>query len=368
MGSWSVYCGISQIGITSGDKCVLLPLKGNRLQEGYLPNLPATLPIFGTYDDYGGLEGIEENANTKFIEEYFGISILDFTKLFTDWMIFKRREAEEITKRCKHFDEVEKMKFMFIDRKVYDFMSQYTEEEEKGNLDFGHESILNYLGFTYIGEDDKNPTSDPKRFNMVWEYQGRKFYSDGWALSVMGGRKQSDYVMYFNSKHSPEYSLCNFVTLPEDKMWLGEKSMHQIWKILTPKKQLEQLGWIITGRRFHDDGMATLEELLMKTVIKAGIDPNSIKMLPPRDIGEAYTRDFNTFGDGLSELVAIRHALHCMSGHFAPYIEYLTPQCGEPAEHQKLMKKFLAINKEKMDERGFEDDEELEQFKLEDKS
>lgn len=47
MGSWSVYCGISQIAITSGDKCVLLPLKesdGNR--AGYLPYLPAALPNY----------------------------------------------------------------------------------------------------------------------------------------------------------------------------------------------------------------------------------------------------------------------------------------------------------------------------------
>jgi len=364
MGSWSVYCGISQIAITSGDKCALLPLKENHL-EGYLPFLPATLPIFGTYDDYGGLENIEENANTKFIEEYFGISILDFTKIFTDWLIFERDEAKEITERCLHFDEVKKMKFMFIDRKVYDYMSQYTEKHSRGQLDFGHESILTYLGFTYLGEDDKNPTDDPKRFKKVWEYEGRKFYSDGWVLSVIGGRKHSDYIMYFNDKNNPEYSLCNFITLPEDKMWIGQKSMHQIWKLLSPRKRMEKLGWIITGSRHHDDGMETLDEILMRTIIKSGIDPLTIKPLEPRNIGEAYTRDFDTFGDGLSELVTIRKGLHCMSGYFAPYIEYLTPQCGEHREHQGLMKKFLAINRVKMDEREYDTDEELE---LEDNS
>lgn len=51
MGSWSVYCGISRMSITSGDECVFLPLKKGYGE--YLPYYPATLPIYGTYDDYG---------------------------------------------------------------------------------------------------------------------------------------------------------------------------------------------------------------------------------------------------------------------------------------------------------------------------
>jgi hypothetical protein len=47
MGSWSVYCGVSNISITDGNECVLLPLKKNDGYHGYLPYLPATLPIFG---------------------------------------------------------------------------------------------------------------------------------------------------------------------------------------------------------------------------------------------------------------------------------------------------------------------------------
>lgn len=60
MGSWSVYCGISNIAITAGKECVLLPIKPNKGE--YLPYLPATLPIFGKYDDYGGLENIVEDV------------------------------------------------------------------------------------------------------------------------------------------------------------------------------------------------------------------------------------------------------------------------------------------------------------------
>jgi hypothetical protein len=49
MGSWSV-CGISNISITSGNDCVLLPLKETNGE--YHRYSPTTLPIFGKYNDY----------------------------------------------------------------------------------------------------------------------------------------------------------------------------------------------------------------------------------------------------------------------------------------------------------------------------
>lgn len=84
MGSWSVYCGISQISITDGKKCVLLPLK-KTASGSYLPYMPATLPVFGEYNDYGGMQNIEENENTKFIEEYFNCKISEFCDFFYWW-------------------------------------------------------------------------------------------------------------------------------------------------------------------------------------------------------------------------------------------------------------------------------------------
>jgi hypothetical protein len=358
MGCWSIYCGISQIAITSGDKCVLLPLKKERNGD-YLPYLPATLPIFGEYDDYGGLVNIEETEYTKFLEEYFGIPILDFTKIFTDWKTYQRDETKPIIEACKHFDEVDKWEFMFIDRKVYDYMSTtVTDEHDKGTLDFGNKGMLEFLGFTHIGIDENNPTYDPKRFNDVWEFEGRKFYSDGNTISVMGNRKDSDYVMYFDSKHSKEFSLCNFANIPEDKRWIGDKSSWQLWKLHTPKKQRELLTWII-GDRYHDDGFDTLEEMLFEAAIKAGADPVELaEKTAPKNIKGIYVKNLDKFGDGLCELVTIRHNLSAMSGYFAPFIKYLTPQDGAPFEHQKLLKKFAEINGEKLSERGYEDEDE----------
>jgi hypothetical protein len=38
---------------------------------------PLCLPIFGEYDDYGGVENIEEDTNSKAIEEFFGLPLAD---------------------------------------------------------------------------------------------------------------------------------------------------------------------------------------------------------------------------------------------------------------------------------------------------
>ena len=82
MGSFCVYCHISNLSIDEGDECVLLPLKKNK---SYLYSrsewLPATLPIFGTYNGYGRLVNIVKDDNTKLIESYFGISIDEFCEL-----------------------------------------------------------------------------------------------------------------------------------------------------------------------------------------------------------------------------------------------------------------------------------------------
>ena len=101
MGCWSIHCGISKIAITETQECVLLPLK--LYWNDYKP---ATLPIFGKYNGYGGLEDIVEDDNIKLIESHFDCSIHEL--------------CEEIIKEDEEFKG---MKFMWIDKKMYDMMS-----------------------------------------------------------------------------------------------------------------------------------------------------------------------------------------------------------------------------------------------------
>jgi hypothetical protein len=75
MGCWNETCAITQMPIHVGDPVVLVFLtKVDRHAENHngFCNVndiwtPKFLPVFGEYDDYGGLEEIQENWNTEYI-------------------------------------------------------------------------------------------------------------------------------------------------------------------------------------------------------------------------------------------------------------------------------------------------------------
>lgn len=101
MGSFNVSCGVSRISIGAGTPMVLIPLISagkwaDKMEGAFVVtggptriNIPFTLPIFGEYNDYGTLENIKEDCNTKAIEKYFGCSIGDF-----------------VDKICRPFDDI----------------------------------------------------------------------------------------------------------------------------------------------------------------------------------------------------------------------------------------------------------------------
>lgn len=84
MGSFNISCAVSHLTISPGDKCVFIPLRPIKYradrdrQGGFIVTnngacavyRPATMPIYGTYDDYGNLRDIEENVTTEALKEY----------------------------------------------------------------------------------------------------------------------------------------------------------------------------------------------------------------------------------------------------------------------------------------------------------
>lgn len=86
MGSYNVGCGISNLSVNHGEEIGVvilretpdylsyqkIPKSGRSLYvyntDIYKPLVP---PVFGSYDDYGGIEDIEESATTKFLEQKF---------------------------------------------------------------------------------------------------------------------------------------------------------------------------------------------------------------------------------------------------------------------------------------------------------
>lgn len=103
MGSFSHNCKLSGLPITSGDPVVLIVMKPvsnlydcseERLKEfgkTYLcsndgPRLkfvPCWFPIKGDYDDYGGIENIIEDDNTRLLEQYYDLKIQEICDIIT---------------------------------------------------------------------------------------------------------------------------------------------------------------------------------------------------------------------------------------------------------------------------------------------
>lgn len=116
MGSFNVACSVSNISIGAGDPVAYIPLEVARypyhIGDGndmliytHCFYAPVTMPIFGTYDDYGGVENIEKNKNTEIVEEYFGIPI--------DEVIGIKRDEDQVGTISSG---------MFIHRKIYDII------------------------------------------------------------------------------------------------------------------------------------------------------------------------------------------------------------------------------------------------------
>lgn len=92
MGDYNVCCSISKISIDAGTKIVYIPLEvsdyANKIGDGnniliyrHCFYSPVTLPVFGEYDSYGGVENIEKDYNTEVIEKYFKAKVEDIISL-----------------------------------------------------------------------------------------------------------------------------------------------------------------------------------------------------------------------------------------------------------------------------------------------
>lgn len=343
MGSWSVSCGISNIAITSRNECCIVPLIESRSDYGGY--VPATLPIFGRYNDYGGMEDIAEDDNTKLIESYLGITISELVEFLVDGKFtFDRSEVKSIAKKLKdngRLDELSKWRFMWIDKQVYDVMSKNYDKWEKGHHDYGTPEMLALLGFTLVeGAEIKN--YDPERFNKKYQKGDLFIYSDGRTMLSKNG----NYIHYTDK--GCRSSLTTYMDLPEELQYLKDKIGREVWRLMSPNKCKEHLGYVFGDRydyQFEDDMLDRLAELAEafnkdgKEIPKALLDRTNKK------IHQQYFNNLEVFGDLLVGLTNVRDNMHPMSGRWFPHVLYLTPQCGEYEIHQVLLDAFAKINK-----------------------
>ena len=163
MGSWDVYCDASKLCIGVGTKAVFLPIRPQIESGTFSEWVPATLPIFGTYDDYGRLADIEENAHTKLIEEHFGKTIYEFREGL-------ERADFESGRRIEDWNH------MWFRRDVWDYMkdrnldNDYEKDCLRGCF-LGEEFILKSLGLVLQSEK-----SGVERYTQKWKEWYHRFH------------------------------------------------------------------------------------------------------------------------------------------------------------------------------------------------
>lgn len=209
MGCWNGTCMISNLPIISGEKVKLVLLRkaiGSRdlfncSAYVYSDDIftPSFFPLTGVYNDYGMIEGVEEDWNYQLIEKYFkelfGKKIIADGETKENWTLIDVLDGVE---RCdlkyygKPTKEDQQRKAMAVKAiKVYSkqgFSSEKIEKElrdladmdisetlRQANLSFVliREDTWNHVANSYIGEfynrDAKSP-NDPDFYLSAKKY------------------------------------------------------------------------------------------------------------------------------------------------------------------------------------------------------
>ncbi len=134
MGSFNAACSVSNISICAGDPVAFIPLEvvkypykigdGNHmLIYSNCFYAPVTMPIFGTYDDYGGVENLVRDKNLEIIEKFFEHTIKYI------------RDATEIGKPISSG--------MFIHKEIFDCMVRDMQIDEWGEYSYARYGMSN---------------------------------------------------------------------------------------------------------------------------------------------------------------------------------------------------------------------------------
>ncbi len=228
MGHFSHNCKLSHLPITGGTPVVLFLLKmrdnlydhseqhlrkyGSTYlcsNEGTtLKYIPVGFPIRGKYNDYGGIEDIVEDENTKVLETHFGLTIQEICDITCsgrkddgyDNSLDKLKEDDSTYEDVKYkpeYKELISLSGMWVHRGFYDeLVSTHTISEYGDKIGLGTPELLKYLGFEYVKEPEdfvsdtldffeklgKGESKDD-RYNQKYKKDNLEVYSDGTWLN-----------------------------------------------------------------------------------------------------------------------------------------------------------------------------------------
>ena len=121
MGCFNTIGFHTQLPICAGDEVFGLigVLRNKTKHDEFSPGTiftPIMLPIFGEYDDYGTIEDIKSDENTKLLENITGVPIREFIKIIDDNFVGRVDEENK-------YDEILNKLSPYIDQKwdIYSF-------------------------------------------------------------------------------------------------------------------------------------------------------------------------------------------------------------------------------------------------------
>lgn len=184
MGCWTETCGISNLPISYGEKTMMILLdissNGNLNHHCFINADVISLPIEGTYNDYGSLENIKRTQVVLDLEKKYGRNIDKLIDIITG---HGYGHDENAILAYKH------IKYMFVHKKIYDELTKLWTTEEDSNSIYDHgdltEPVLKELGFKFIRKDLKC-----ERYNRLYQspdFKGLYIWSDGtWIRCTYG--------------------------------------------------------------------------------------------------------------------------------------------------------------------------------------
>lgn len=257
MGSWNVTCAVSNLSIHWGDKVKYIPMipakyialnennlivldqlnqvVSNEGAENYL--VPLFLPFTGYYDDYGRLEKIIEDNNTKIICDKLNITIDDFEDFFFDW-------------ENKGFDEYKYDRLpiygIYILDEVWNKVLEYQRPLNSQHKSAYQHYSLEPAGFKFIGEH-----KEFQRYKQIYireDMPNLLVGSDGKWIQLFN--KDYEYVTgaIYSFEDLQKYIKHFFGYDLEDRPELLEMSAPQIMIEEELKEQIERMNFFKKNR------------------------------------------------------------------------------------------------------------------------
>lgn len=312
MGSWSVYCQISNIAITQGTECMIIPLSPNTHNSSYAKYLTKLLPIEGIYNDRGGLESIVNNKNTKLIESITGVPIDDFVKYLVDGKFtFDREEVRYIKLKLPHlFDN---MRFCWVRKDVYEFVASQNFDS---NFDMGADYLLKYIGY------EKQKEVKDGRYKYIWKKDNLTLFSD---TNWLEGNIQNPIEL---SKIDPDNELLTGLINKDKFVLYNEMSQYEFLKNIYILDYNIVIDFIFANE-YENDYSYNIKKYF-KTI---------------QLFDYLYISYIDSFRKDFVDLHKVLKNILVMSKFLEPYTLYSTPQCGDFKNHQILLNGFSEINK-----------------------